>query len=248
MPVSAPASASAPGLAAAFDAHARDYDAPRRRLVPPFDAFYGAALDRIDAWGMPAGARVLDLGAGTGLLAALVKGRWPDARVELVDVSAAMLAGARARFAGVPGVGFTVADYAAADLGQGLDLVVSALSIHHLDDGAKRGLMRRVHAALRPGGLFVNAEQLLGPTPELEELYAALWRRDAAALGATAAELEAAAARMRFDRCAPLEDQLAWMRAAGFVAVDCCMKQWRFGVYAGVRPPEAARAGTEPPG
>ena len=51
-----------------FDAHAGEYDALRRRLVPPFDAFYGTAVAALELTAAPP-ARVLDLGAGTGLLA-----------------------------------------------------------------------------------------------------------------------------------------------------------------------------------
>jgi tRNA (cmo5U34)-methyltransferase len=223
-------------IAGAFTAHARDYDALRRRLVPCFDAFYGAALDRIADWGVPPQARVLDLGAGTGLMAAMVKERWPTVSVHLVDVSEGMLAEAQARLQGASGASFEVADYATAPLGGGWDLVVSALSIHHLEDPAKRALFARIRDALRPGGLFVNAEQVLGPTPAAEAAYAARWRAEVQGLGATPDEIAAAEERMRFDRCAPLELQLDWLRDAGFAEVDCVFKAWRFAVYAGERP------------
>jgi tRNA (cmo5U34)-methyltransferase len=140
---------------------------------------------------------VLDLGAGTGLVAAMVKERWPAASVHLVDVSEGMLDEARARLRDALGASFEVADYATAPLGTGWDLVVSALSIHHLEDAAKRALFARIRDALRPGGLFVNAEQVLGPTPALEAAYAARWRAEAQALGATSDEVAAAEERMR---------------------------------------------------
>jgi tRNA (cmo5U34)-methyltransferase len=222
-------------VAFAFDAVAADYDAPRRRLVPCFDAFYGAALELIAEWGPPPAAAVLDLGAGTGLLAGLVRAAFPDTRLQLVDIAAAMLERARARFQGQSGVSFAVADYAEAELGGPWDLVVSALSIHHLDDAAKRRLFARVRGALRPGGLFVNAEQVLAPTPELERRAHERWRGQALALGASEAELAEAEARMRHDRCATLEDQLLWLRQAGFAEVDCAFKAWRFAVYSGRR-------------
>ena len=227
---------SIPAVAAAFDAASSDYDAPRRRLIPCFDAFYGAAIELIAEWGPPPGALLLDLGAGTGLLAALVRGAFPGIRIDLVDVAPAMLELARRRFAGQADVTVTVADYGMAELGGPYDLIVSALSIHHLDDAAKRRLFTRSLAALRPGGLFVNAEQVLAPTPELERRAHARWRRQALALGAEAATVAAAEERMRHDRCASLEDQLAWLRAAGFAEVDCAFKQWRFAVYSGRRP------------
>jgi hypothetical protein len=61
---------SEPAAAAAFSAHAREYMALRRRLVPGFEAFYGSVTDVL---GMlePAPAWILDLGAGTGLLSAV---------------------------------------------------------------------------------------------------------------------------------------------------------------------------------
>lgn len=227
---------SIPAVAAAFDAASSDYDSPRRWLIPCFDDFYGAAIELIAEWGPPRGARALDLGAGTGLLAALVRGAFPGTRIDLVDVAPAMLERAHERFAGQEDVTCTVADYGTAELGGPYDLIVSALSIHHLDDTAKRDLFTRILAALRPGGLFVNAEQVLAPTRELERRAHARWRRQALALGATEATLAAAEERMRHDRCGGLEDQLAWLRAAGFTEVDCAFKQWRFAIYSGRRP------------
>jgi tRNA (cmo5U34)-methyltransferase len=224
-----------------FDIGAQGYDAVRRNLVPCFDGFYKGALDIIGDW---AGARaatpldVLDLGAGTGLLSAMVMSRLGQARLHLMDVSDAMLARARQRFAGAAdsSVTFEVRDYTQSSLGGPWDLVVSALSIHHLDDGAKRALFARIFEALRPSGLFVNAEQVLGPTPAAEARYRRLWDEQVLASGVDRLEYERAVERMLHDRCATLADQLEWMREAGFTEVDCAFKQWRFAVYFGMRP------------
>lgn len=223
-------------VAAAFDAVATDYDAARRRLVPCFEPFYRTVLDLVAEWRPPAGTHVLDLGAGTGLLAAMIRAAHPDTRLMLVDLAPAMLDQARGRFAGATGIEYRVADYAERPPAGPFDLVVSALSIHHLADPAKRRLFAALHAALAPGGLFVNADQVLAPTPALEALAHARWREQASALGAGEAEILAAEARMTHDRCATLESQLAWLREAGFAEVDCAFKSWRFAVYSGVRP------------
>ncbi len=225
-----------PAVAAAFDAASNDYDAPRRWLIPCFEPLYGTAIELIAEWAPQPGVRALDLGAGTGLLAAMVRRAFPGMRFDLVDIAPAMLERARQRFAGEDAIGYTVADYATADLGGPYDLVVSALSIHHLDDGAKRGLFARVLAALQPGGLFVNVEQVLAPTAPLEARAHGRWRAQAMALGASEAVIEAAEGRMAHDRCATLEDQLGWLRSAGFAEVDCAFKSWRFAVYSGRRP------------
>jgi tRNA (cmo5U34)-methyltransferase len=224
-----------------FSIAAERYDAVRRNLVPCFDAFYSSALDVIGDWAHGRALEpldVLDLGAGTGLFSAMVMARLPQARLHLIDVSDAMLAEARRRFAGVApsNVSFEVRDYSESSLGGPWDLVISALSIHHLEDGAKRSLFKRVFEALRPGGLFVNAEQVLGPTPAAEARYRRLWDEQALSSGVDRHEYERAVERMVHDRCAPLDDQLEWMRAAGFAEVDCAFKQWRFAVYFGVHP------------
>jgi hypothetical protein len=66
-----------------FGHAAWDYDRARRQLVPGFDRFYGAVLENIP-FGEQQEIRVLDLGAGTSLLSAVVAGTFPRARVTLV--------------------------------------------------------------------------------------------------------------------------------------------------------------------
>ena len=213
---------------AAFEAHAEGYDAERRRLLPCFDAFYAAAIEAVGlSERLP--ERVLDLGAGTGLLAGFVAQAFPAARLTLLDGAGAMLAQARERLGERP-------SYVVGDLADPLpegpwDAVVSALAIHHLDDAAKRDLFVRVRAAVAPGGVFVNAEQVAGETPWLDAVYIERHERAARALGATEAEWAAAAQRMSHDLCATVEDQLVWLRDAGFADVGCLWRDGRFAVF-----------------
>jgi tRNA (cmo5U34)-methyltransferase len=232
--VSRRAHASAPE---AFSAHAREYDALRRRLVPSYDALYGAVTDAL-ALAPPPRRRVLDLGAGTGLLAEAVIRAHPGVTIELLDASEPMLAQARRR------LGAGVAAIHIADMSESLpagpfDAVVSALAIHHLDDPGKQRLFARVHAALAPGGAFVNLDQVAGPDEMLDAAYRVVWDRQCAQLGATPAERQGARERMRHDRCADVESHLRWLRSAGFESADCVFKAWRFAVIAAFK--EAAR-------
>ncbi len=230
----------------AFDAAAPSYDGLRRQLIPCFDDFYGAAVDML---GFPDGAapRILDLGAGTGLLAERLLARWPRARLVLVDLSPDMLERARERFAGtVDRVEIRAADYLRDPLGGPYDAVVSALSIHHLPDAGKRALFRRAWAALRPGGRFVDADNVLAPTPALAARDRALWIARIRASGIAKGDLAAALRRTRLDVLAPLDAQLSWLRRTGFVDVDCGYKWLHFAVFGGRRP--AIRRGGASPG
>ena len=137
-----------------FERHAPGYDAERRRLIPPYDAFYGAAIGALELAGRPL-QRVLDLGAGTGLLARAVRAAHPGTALTLLDGSAGMLEQARAALR-------EDATYVTGDLASPLpagpwDAIVSALAIHHLEDDGKRDLFARAHDALGDGGVFVNA-------------------------------------------------------------------------------------------
>jgi len=226
-----------------FAEHASSYDGERRRLVPCFEEFYGTAVRMLS---LRAGEirRVLDLGAGTGLMSRSVMEAFPDAQMVLLDGSGEMLAEARMR---LPESSISTVE---ADLRDPLpegpfDAVVSALAIHHLEDRDKRDLLGRVGGVLRPGGVFVNAEHVAGPTPWLERTYRRLWQEACRGAGASEQEISAAVARMETDRSRDIQTQLAWMRESGMEDCDCFFKQLHFAVLAGWRP---APGGAEPRG
>jgi tRNA (cmo5U34)-methyltransferase len=220
---------------AVFSGYAQDYDAPRRRLIPVFDEFYGTAVDALSLTVGPL-RRVLDLGAGTGLLTAAVLAEHPEAEVDLLDGSPEMLGQARARLGARAGA-VHVQDMRAPLPAGPYDAVVSALAIHHLEHAEQRELFGAVFERLRPGGAFVNAEQVAAPAGFRNADYDRVWLPHARAAGAGREELKAAQERFGLDRCADTEALLRWLREAGFAHVDCVFRWWRFGVLAAWRPP-----------
>jgi tRNA (cmo5U34)-methyltransferase len=217
----------------AFSKWARRYDRSRRQLIPCFDAFYAAAV-RALPFAETDAFDVLDLGAGTGLLSAFILEAFPKARLTLVDASTEMLDIARERFHSSPGrIDYVVGDYARALPKGEFHAVVSALSIHHLDDGEKLALWREIFTVLRPGGVFVNADQVLGGTAEKDAFFRDAWLREVKALGVSAADLAGALERMREDRLSTLEVQLEGLVAAGFDRVGSVFQEKSFAVFAG---------------
>ena len=222
-----------------FAEHAGDYDAQRRKLVPSFDLFYGSAVALLEFRPGPIG-RVLDLGAGTGLLSQAVLARYPRAEIVMLDGAPEMLEHARERLAEAS-ITAIVADLRD-ELPDGpFDAVVSALAIHHLEHPDKRDLFARIGERLRPNGAFINAEHVAGPTRWLDRSYRTLWREACTAAGAHADEIAAAEVRMEMDRSIDVATQLQWMGEAGLEDCDCFFKHLHFAVLAGWRTAAAAR-------
>ena len=74
-----------------------------------------------------------------------------------------------------PDTEYVVCDYSQSELGGPYDIVCSALSIHHLSPEDKRRLFGRIFMALKPGGMFVNADQADGETPYFRQRYLDYW-------------------------------------------------------------------------
>jgi len=199
-------------LSETFDASAGDYDDARRKLVPCFDQFYPAAIDSLP-FDRESEFEVLDLGAGTGMLSALIAYSFPRVRITLVDISAMMLAKARERLAaGGTRFHFATLDYQEAPIERRYDAIVSALSIHYLSDRSKRALFRKVYDAIQPGGVFVNGDQIRGETAAIEDRNRALWLQRVDELRAGEPDLRAALRGMELDQTTFTNEQLEWLR------------------------------------
>jgi tRNA (cmo5U34)-methyltransferase len=211
----------------AFNNIAAEYDAQRQYVIPQMDLYYGAAVWAAESNELnPA---ILDIGAGTGLFAALMLEKFPAAELTLLDISENMLAVARERFAAKKNVRYVVNDYSRADLGGSYDICCSALSIHHLDPEDKERLFGKIFAALRPGGLFVNADQADGESLYFRERYLEYWNEflQNGPLGETD-HAEILKRRDLLDKNERLSVQLQWLHECGFADVDVVYKNRTF--------------------
>jgi tRNA (cmo5U34)-methyltransferase len=215
-----------------FDESVDYYDEWVKIALPCYDEIFSVAKELIP-FTPDARIEVLDLGAGTGLFSMHVLQKHPNASFVLYDVAPKMLDLARERFKQSPSrFQFIVDDYRYLRSSQRFDLVVSSLSIHHLTDSEKKNLFQRIYAALRNEGVFINVDQIRGPTPPLQELYWTKWLEMVREQGAAEEKIsESIQRRMRYDKDALLTEQLQWLKDAGFSNVDCVYKNYFIGVF-----------------
>lgn len=218
---------------AIFDKAAGQYDGLRRKLIPCFDEFYGTVLNIIP-FHKDDKFSVLDLGAGTGLLSSFVLEAFPEAVLTLMDVSPGMLAKAKERFAAAgERVSYSNTDFNKDSLPGKFDLVISALAIHHTPENELQNVFGKVYDALHKGAMFINADQALGATPSIENMYQENWLKSIRLNGCTEADVNAAIERMKADKTSSLRTQLLVLESAGFGEVECWFKNYRFAVYSG---------------
>ena len=215
--------------------NAAEYDVSRRRLIPCYDLFYGTAVELASRTVKDKNPSILDIGAGTGLLSEHVLQKFPTANLALLDESAEMLAKAQIRLEQYKPKVFVQAMTSALP-SEKFHAVISSLAIHHLSDKDKKGLFKRVFDILELGGIFINAEQILGETPWQQSLFEETHLDGARALGSSEEEIQAAVERMSYDKCSPLQEQILWLKEIGFENAASFFHSFRFAVYAGWKP------------
>lgn len=130
------------------------------RNMAPFLAMPAEIIAKMVGADSGAKWKVLDIAAGHGLFGISIARHNPNAQIVAVDWAAVLqVAGENAAKAGVadrisplPGSAFEV------DFGSGYDLVLLTNFLHHFDIATNEALIRKIYAALAPGGRVVTLE------------------------------------------------------------------------------------------
>lgn len=215
-----------------------EYDELIRKLVPAYPAMRPVQLELL-ALALPDGgrnARVLDLGGGTGALAAAIAEKFPHAVVEIWDTDPEMLAAARVRCAAF-GERIHYVERSFTDPLPPCDAVAACIALHHVKDMAvKAGIYRHIFAALRPGGIFVNADTAVPATGPLRDHAFKLWARSMAPHGISEEQAYAHfASWAREDYYPPLWTELRMLAEAGFAEPECFWREAAAVVFGGLK-------------
>lgn len=216
-----------------FSQGAEEYDSQRKHIIPCLEDLYQITADLAIVDNLK--PRILDLGAGTGLLTYYLYNKYPQGHFTLLDLSDEMLDIARSRFNHAENFDYVVADYLKKGFNGFFDVVVSSLSIHHLKHDDKRFLYEKIYKHLNHGGVFINADQVMGPYPANEKEYYRNWLNKIETGSLSESEKTIIFDRMELDNPASLADNFKWLEEIGFVDVDAYYKYYNFVVLYGKR-------------
>lgn len=217
-----------------FEEVAREFDRIIVTLIPYYTQMVESLVLAIP-FESAAPVKVLDLGCGTGTVAKRVVERFPNAEVSCLDMAENMIAMAQQKLAAYPQVSFIVGDFNVIEGDESYDVVVSSLALHHLaTDADKRQFYHRINSSLRSGGVFYNADVVLGTSSFLQQVYMQQWR----AFMSRNISLEEIERKWipnyeSDDHPAKLTDQLVWLAEVGFTDVDVLWKYYNFAIYGG---------------
>lgn len=217
-----------------FNQIAHEYDRKRRKFIPCFDDFYINSTNFISS-NIDAPKRIIDLGAGTGLLSYFWYQHYPAAEYILIDIAEDMLDIARKRFDGIENVSYQVNDYTVNLPGDNFDTVLSALSIHHLEEDSRMKLFLKIYDNLPGGGLFVNYDQFCAGQPKMNAWYDSYWEKQLYHSGLTQKDIELWKERRKLDRECSVEQQMDALKKCGFDNVMCIYTYQKFSVIVAVK-------------
>ena len=143
----------------------RRWDAQQTAYLPDREARFTAMLDVLDVL-LGEQFVAVDLACGPGSISQRLLARFPKARTVAVDLDPALLALGRGALGMMDGrlrwvEADLVGDDWTAKLGEEqVDAVLSTTALHWLPGGALLGLYRRIGEVVRPGGIFLNGDNM----------------------------------------------------------------------------------------
>lgn len=216
-----------------FDSIAKQYDNHRKCFIPCYDDYYVRSVSLLKQYKNNF-KHVVDLGAGTGLLTQEIFSLYPQAQYTLIDLSKDMLEIAQKRFNGLNNFKYVAANYID-NIPYHVDLICSALSIHHLDVNEKKQIYNNIFQALEKDGCFITLDQFISSFPSINDLYNKWWLNYIKSSGITPLQFEAWTERKKLDKENTIDDTISLLRNSGFKNVQCIYSFMKFGVIIAIK-------------
>ncbi len=215
-----------------FEEEAKEYDDIIKNLIPNYKTMVNILVSLLP-FDKEQCFDLIDLGCGTGTVSKAVRDAFSAAKITCVDIAANMLdiAGQKVGKDAM----LLQADFNTFEFPQKYDAIVSSFALHHLEtDDDKLRFYGKIYGALNPGGIFVNADVVLGGGDALQSLYMKKWK---AFMVKNVSEQEVVQkwipSYYEEDHPATLLAHFDMLAKCGFSDIDAVYKNDNFAVYCG---------------
>ena len=218
-----------------FEQKAAEYDSFMQKCFPDYCELLDGISEAIP-FKSNSELMICDLGSGTGNAAAILANAYPKAKIKCVDISPTMMDMAKAKLDN-PAISYEVCDFYEYEFTEEYDVVVSSLALHHLvTDEDKKMFYARIYHALKPGGVFYNADIIIGSSDFIEEKFMQQWKNWLRQFHSESELMELVIDRYyEEDRPATLPNHLKWLHEVGFRNVDVILKKSKGAVFGGYK-------------
>jgi tRNA (cmo5U34)-methyltransferase len=186
--------------------------------------------------------RICDLGCSTGTTIDLILSNPscpPSTHAFGVDNAPAMLDQAREKLAShvrAHRVTFITADLDGELQLPSVNVVLMNWTLQFVRPIHREGLLRRIHASLRPGGALLMAEKVLVENSLLNRMYIELYYRYKSKQGYTAEEIQRKRESLE-NVLVPyrVEENVELLKRCGFSAVDTCFRWFNWAAFVAIK-------------
>jgi tRNA (cmo5U34)-methyltransferase len=217
-----------------FNNAAETYDTKRKLFIPCFDDHYGIVNVFLKKLNKNINS-ILDIGAGTGLLTNYVKDVFPDAYYKLIDISEKMVEIAKKRFENFVNIEYEINDYVSNYPTGDYDLVISALSIHHINEDNKKILYSKIYQQLTDGGCFITLDQFNAESVQINKIFTESWYDFINSCETGKEDMDAWLQRRELDRENTINETILMLKQNGFKNVECIYQFMKFGVIVAIK-------------
>ncbi|MDP1884457.1 MAG: class I SAM-dependent methyltransferase [Candidatus Moranbacteria bacterium] len=215
-----------PKIANAYKEYYEIYDQVVLKMLPFYSEMHADMTEQI-AKEKTENLKILELGFGTGTLTYRIMNEYPNAEVLGVDNHEENIAKATEKLKDFLHFKSLKADFKSFETDELFDAVVSALSIHHLSDQEKQDYFKFIFEKLKAGGRFIIGD--LVKSSDEEEWHKYL----VDTMGEEGEHRWQVHKGNREDKPSTLEDQLLWLKQAGFDKIEVVNKWFNFYVFYG---------------
>lgn len=210
-----------------------------RMWLPDYDEVNETMLAAMQPF-VPAKARMLDLGAGTGRFSKQVLEHFSDTHLTLVDFSDHMLAESERTMAEYNGRFTThTADIFSHSLDfepASFDCIVSTFAIHHgRSDEIYASLYNKIYHWLKPGGCFLCCDHIAGGNDYFTAMNLANWYDFITPQLPEQVNDQFIDGACREDSPLSLQQHFQLLTNTGFGTIDTLWKKQIFGIYISIK-------------